>query len=90
MIKHYNIWIAGKVQGVWFRASARNKAKELGICGWVRNLPDGRVYAEAEGEEDALQEFIAWCHRGPELAKVSNVIVEEGLVKGFYDFEIRR
>ncbi|GIV31614.1 MAG: acylphosphatase [Saprospiraceae bacterium] len=90
MVKHYDIWIEGRVQGVWFRASARNKAKELGVRGWVRNLPDGRVYAEAEGEEEALQQFVDWCHRGPELAEVTGVVVREGPVQGFEDFEIRR
>ena len=89
-MKHYNLTISGRVQGVWYRGSARLKASQLGLCGFVRNSPDGNVYAEAEGTEEALQAFIRWCKRGPELAKVEKVEVEEGEWKGFTQFEVIR
>ncbi len=89
-MKHYNLRITGKVQGVWFRASTRDKAREVGVNGFVRNEPDGSVYAELEGEESDVQELIDWCHKGPERARVEEVEVEEGSSKGFDDFEVRR
>ena len=90
MNKHFNITIQGVVQGVWFRASAQQKAQELGLTGFVQNLPDGRVYAEAEGREADLLEFVKWCRRGPELARVDEVLVSEGTVQSFPGFAIRR
>jgi acylphosphatase len=90
MQKHFNITIQGKVQGVWYRASAQAAARQLGLVGFVKNLPDGQVYAEAEGPESDLQEFVKWCQRGPELAKVELVQVTEGPVQGFADFGVQR
>ena len=78
------------MQGVWYRASAYRKAVELGLCGFVKNLPDGSVYAEAEGPEDRLQGFVRWCWDGPELARVDQVEVLEGAVQGFGQFDIGR
>lgn len=69
------ILIAGVVQGVYFRAYAREVAQQQGVCGWVRNRLDGRVEAVVEGEESAVQGFIAWCHSGPPSAQVTNVRV---------------
>lgn len=66
--------ISGEVQGVFFRASTREKAQELGLTGWVRNLPTGSVEVVAEGDAGALSELLAWCHQGPELAEVSSVV----------------
>lgn len=88
--KHFDIVIEGKVQGVWFRASARQKARQLGVNGMVKNLPDGRVYAEAEGTPDQLDAFVKWCWHGPELARVDKVTVAEGNLKHYSDFEIVR
>lgn len=88
MIKHYNIIITGKVQGVFFRKSAKDKAQELGIKGVVKNKPEGSVYIEAEGEEAILGEFIVWCKKGPSQAKVDDVIVTEGSVVDYEKFEI--
>lgn len=87
---HYDIRVYGKVQGVWYRASTRQKAEELGLTGFVQNMPDGSVYIEAEGPKDRLDALVAWCHEGPPLARVARVEVQEGPVKGFSDFVIRR
>ena len=65
--------IEGRVQGVWFRASTRNEARKLGVFGWVKNRPDGKVEVLAEGAEDNVDKLIAWCHQGPSYAKVSHV-----------------
>jgi len=65
--------IEGRVQGVWFRDSTRRKALSLGVHGWVRNLPDGRVEVVAEGSESQVNELVAWCHQGPPYAQVTRV-----------------
>ena len=70
---HYSIRVTGKVQGVFYRASARAEAERLGLKGFVRNESDGSVYAEAEGEAEALELFLAWCRRGPPHARVDAV-----------------
>jgi acylphosphatase len=90
MVKHFNIKVKGKVQGVWYRASAQAEAQRLGLTGFAKNMPDGSVYCEAEGIEGVLQEFVKWCRRGPELAEVETVEVAEDTVQGFTDFGIRR
>ena len=68
-----HLWIEGRVQGVFFRASTRQKAQTLGIDGWVRNLPDGRVEAVFEGDEGDVGKAVSWCHRGPRSARVEDV-----------------
>jgi len=65
--------VSGLVQGVWYRQSTFEKAAELGVFGWVRNLPDGRVEFLAEGEKLALDALLAWAHEGPPLARVQEV-----------------
>lgn len=87
---HINLQIIGKVQGVFYRDSTRRKANELGITGFVRNEPDGSVYAEAEGTQEALDALVEWCNEGPENALVTYVDVTEGEMVGFEEFEIRR
>lgn len=86
MPKHLNIVIFGRVQGVWFRHTAREEAQQRGITGFVRNDPDGSVYIEAEGEAAALKAFVAWCQRGPASAKVEDVKVTTGGLKHFERF----
>lgn len=86
---HYAIRVTGLVQGVGFRASARFEAGRLGLRGFVRNEPDGSVYAEAEGEREPLDRFVAWCRRGPPHARVENVVKEELESQGFSGFRIR-
>ena len=90
MKNHYVIKISGKVQGVFFRARTKDKATELGINGFVRNENDGSVYVECEGDETILKEFIAWCHHGPERARVDKVEVVEGALKDFVGFLVER
>jgi acylphosphatase len=70
-----HIYVSGSVQGVFFRRSMRNKAIELGVKGYVRNLDDGRVYAVLEGEEAPIRNLIEWCKTGPPGAEVEKVEV---------------
>lgn len=88
-MKHLNIRIHGRVQGVFFRQSAKETAKRLGVDGFARNEPDGTVYIEAEGDEEALERFRNWCEQGPEFANVERVESESGEVKDYGGFEIR-
>jgi len=76
--------ITGVVQGVFYRASARDQAIALGLTGWVKNNPDGSVEALAEGPAEAIERFIAWCRRGPPEAEVEQVQVERGAASGEY------
>jgi len=90
-MKQVHIFVSGRVQGVFYRANTRKKAKELGIRGWVRNLYDGRVEITAEAKEKDLKKFIEWCKKGPELAFVENIKVEWKDYKGNYkDFSVVR
>jgi acylphosphatase len=90
MRKHYNISVAGRVQGVFFRASTKTSADHSNIKGFVKNLPDGTVYIEAEGEEKDLEQFISWCSQGPKSAQVDRCDVKETSMKGFTEFKIER
>jgi len=85
-----HIFVSGRVQGVLFRYSTRNRAKTLGVTGWVRNLSDGRVEAVFEGERDNVEMMIDWARKGSFLAKVKNVDVNWQQYKGkFNDFKKR-
>lgn len=90
MNKHVNITVSGRVQGVWFRASTEQKALELALTGFVQNQPNGNVYIEAEGSEEALDKLVNWCQNGPLLARVDQVIVEGAPLVGYEGFEQRR
>ena len=68
--------IRGRVQGVFFRAEARERARSLGLAGWARNVPDGTVEAVFEGERERVESILAWCRRGPRGAEVEDVEVE--------------
>ncbi len=81
--------ISGRVQGVFFRDSTREKAEALGLSGWVRNLPDGRVEAVFEGDPDRVREMVAWCESGPSSADVDDVSVEDETPEGLSGFEVR-
>jgi acylphosphatase len=85
-----HVYISGRVQGVFFRDSTRHLARQYGVAGWVRNLPDGRVEAVFEGEKDAVQRLIDWCHQGPPGARVDRVDVEwQEYTGAFTDFTVR-
>ena len=91
MMKRLHIHVTGLVQGVFFRAKTRDKAIALGLCGRVGNLADGRVEIVAEGEPEPLEQLVAWCHKGPMLARVTAVDVEEAAATGeYHDFSINR
>ena len=67
--------ISGRVQGVFFRATCARRADELGVSGWVRNLPDGSLEAVFEGRERSIEAMLAWCREGPPYARVDAVEV---------------
>jgi len=91
MKRAIKIKVLGKVQGVFFRASTKKYADQLGVKGWVRNETDGSVQIIAESEMDNIDRFIKWCYRGPEFAVVEKVIVSDEVeVKNYESFEVRR
>lgn len=83
-VKRLHIWVSGRVQGVFYRARTVEVARSLGLTGWVRNLPDGRVEIVAEGEASALERLLEWCREGPPAARVENVVAREEPVSGKY------
>ena len=85
-----HIYVSGRVQGVFYRSNTRRKALELGLTGWVRNLPDGRVEAVVEGEEDQVDKLIQWSRRGPPPAVVTKLEVKREPYTGeFETFRVR-
>ncbi len=89
MRKSYRIRVTGKVQNVGFRYYTVKTASDFGVCGFVKNEPDGSVYIEAEGDEDALEAFIHWCRRGPQWARVDGFDVQEQPEMGYDGFSVR-
>jgi acylphosphatase len=85
-----HVYVTGKVQGVYFRATTRDTAREHGVDGWVQNLPDGRVEAVFEGPREAVERMVEFCHDGSPAARVDDVAVEYGDPEGHEGFEIRR
>lgn len=89
-MKSMHTIVHGQVQGVWFRAWTRDMAKELGVKGWVRNLPSGEVEALAQAEDDVLEIFLKRLHDGPPLARVSRIDVSpHDLEEALDTFEVR-
>jgi acylphosphatase len=85
------IVVSGHVQGVFFRSSAQEEGQRLGLAGEVRNLPDGEVEAIVEGPRDAVDDFVAWCRRGPPSARVDDVQVKISKPRGeFRTFSVAR
>jgi len=74
-LKRANVVVRGSVQGVFFRAETRDRARSLGLAGWVRNAPDGTVVAAFEGEDERVESILEWCRRGPAGARVDEVEV---------------
>ena len=89
-MKTIRLIIKGKVQGVFYRATAKDVADLFGVKGWVRNLPDNNVEITATAGEDILQKFIGWCKQGSPKARVDEVIVEELTLQEFSGFKIIR
>jgi acylphosphatase len=85
----YRVMVSGRVQGVYFRDTCRRVARDNGVTGWVRNLPDGRVEAVFEGQPDAVGRLVDWARRGPRLAVVDDVAVRAEQPEGLGDFLIR-
>ena len=89
MNKRYHVRISGRVQGVFFRANTWKTARSLGLTGWVRNLPDGRVETVFEGEPKDAEAMLAWCRTGTPPARVDHIdVAEENAAGGFAGFDI--
>ena len=86
MVERRTVRVFGRVQGVFFRASAREVARRLGLTGGARNEDDGSVTVEAEGDAEALERFVAWCRQGPPRARVERVEVQAGPPVGYAGF----
>ncbi|MFN0293781.1 acylphosphatase [Pedobacter helvus] len=87
-MKHINIKVIGKVQGVFFRASTKAVADQMGVKGKVKNEKDGSVLIEAEADQITLDMFVEWCHKGPEKAIVEEVVVEESELQHYTNFVV--
>lgn len=83
------ITISGRVQGVGFRYHTQKMVNQLNIKGFVKNLADGTVYIEAEGEETDLERFLLWCYEGPAWARVDEVKIQESPVQNFKEFSVK-
>lgn len=83
------IVVRGRVQGVFFRAETQDRARSLGVAGWVRNAPDGAVEAVFEGERDRVESLVEWCRHGPSLAEVTGVDVRWEDPRGEAGFAVR-
>jgi len=88
-LERAHVKISGQVQGVFFRDSTRQKAEELGLKGWVKNVPDGAVEALFEGPSERVREMVRWCEEGPQQASVENVETDfEDASGDLEDFEV--
>jgi acylphosphatase len=83
------VLVSGHVQGVGFRWAVEREAQRLGVAGWVRNLSDGRVEALFEGDQEAIDQVVSFCHRGPDTARVEAVDVNEVEPEGSEEFSVR-
>ena len=84
MNKRCHVWVSGRVQGVFFRANTAKEARALGLTGWVRNLPDGRVETVFEGADQAVENMLAWCRNGTPPARVDRIDTREEPPSGEY------
>jgi acylphosphatase len=88
LVVRRRVVVSGRVQGVWFRDSCRVEAEQRGVAGWVRNLPDGRVEAAFEGEQEPVAEMVEWCRVGPPQAVVGSVEVTDEAPEGASGFVV--
>ncbi len=88
--KTVHIIVEGKVQGVFYRATAKEMADEIGVKGWVKNKEDGNVEIVASGLEQEVEDFINWCRKGPKRAVVTNLIITPLQNQAFEKFEVIR
>ncbi|MBD0279827.1 MAG: acylphosphatase [Bacteroidota bacterium] len=86
----YHLLIKGKVQGVFYRASAQEEAAALGLTGWIKNTREGDVEVMVQGDAEAVRKFIDWCRQGPPRAMVTDVITTEKEAQPFDGFRIIR
>lgn len=85
-----HVLVSGRVQGVFFRVGAQQKARELGLTGWAHNTIDGKVEIVCEGDKEHVEQFVAWCKEGTQPAKVERCeITREEYKEEFEDFQIR-
>ncbi|RFZ95689.1 acylphosphatase [Mucilaginibacter conchicola] len=87
-MKHLDITVKGKVQGVFYRKSTKAVADQLGVRGFVRNEANGDVFIAAEADDTTLDMFLDWCNEGPEDAGVTSVDTHEGELKNYRNFEV--
>ncbi|MFB6112524.1 MAG: acylphosphatase [Halodesulfurarchaeum sp.] len=83
-----HVYVTGTVQGVFFRATTRDRAREIGVDGWVKNRADGRVEAVFEGAPGDVESMVDFCHEGPPAATVEDVEVTREEPQGLGGFEI--
>jgi acylphosphatase len=88
-VKRAHVRVRGRVQGVFFRSDAQQRARSLGLAGWVRNEPNGSLEAVFEGRPEAVESMVAWCSRGPSGARVDDVEVEWEEPEGESGFTVR-
>lgn len=89
-MKAHQIRIKGKVQGVYFRASAKQQAQLLGVRGFVKNENDGSVLLEVEGDDAAVKKMVSWCKHGPALARVNDLEIKQEAARNFVSFDIKK
>jgi acylphosphatase len=88
-VRRAHVVVQGMVQGVFFRVGARDRARSLGVAGWIQNRPDGSVEAVFEGDDDRVDSMIEWCRRGPAGADVRDVEVTTEVPRGEAGFAVR-
>jgi acylphosphatase len=89
-MKHLDIRVVGKVQGVFYRDTAKAVADQLGIKGTIKNEPDGSVMIEAEGDDFSMELFLEFCRKGSDRAEVESVEINESELKEYRNFEVIR
>ena len=87
-MRRVRVRLSGRVQGVFFRASCAERADDLGLGGWIRNVPGGGVEAVFEGTESAVAQMVSWCREGPPLARVDRIDVVDEAPVGEAGFHI--